>query len=85
MISSTLRNRRRAVATGEPEPKGWLGLAFILPGLLFIVVLFLVPLVMTIWMSFYNWPLLGRTKFIGLSNYAELISDTQLWHSLAFT
>ncbi|MGO7465296.1 sugar ABC transporter permease, partial [Rhizobium ruizarguesonis] len=32
-----------------------------------------------------NWPLLGRTKFIGLSNYAELISDTQLWHSLGFT
>jgi multiple sugar transport system permease protein len=44
-----------------------------------------VPLVMTVWMSFYNWPLLGRTKFIGLANYAELIGDIQLWHSLGFT
>ena len=78
-------NETRAISSGEPEPKGWLGLAFILPGLLFIVVLFLVPLVMTIWMSFYNWPLLGRTKFIGLANYAELMGDVQLWHSLGFT
>jgi multiple sugar transport system permease protein len=36
-------------------------------------------------MSFYNWPLLGRAKFIGLANYAELLGDAQLWHSLGFT
>jgi len=70
---------------GEPEPQGWLGLAFILPGFVFILVLFLVPLAMTIWMSFYNWPLLGRKKFIGFANYAELLGDMQLWHSLGFT
>jgi len=70
---------------GEPEPRGWLGLAFILPGFVFILVLFLVPLAMTIWMSFYNWPLLGRKKFIGFANYAELLGDMQLWHSLGFT
>jgi multiple sugar transport system permease protein len=71
--------------SGEPEPKGWLGLAFILPGFLFILVLFLIPLAMTIWMSFYNWPLLGRKKFIGFANYSELLGDMQLWHSLGFT
>ncbi len=85
-MSSSLRRGRKPAAThGEPEPRGWLGLAFILPGFLFIVLLFLVPLIMTVWMSFYNWPLLGRAKFIGLANYAELVGDTQLWHSLGFT
>jgi multiple sugar transport system permease protein len=69
----------------DKEPKGWLGLAFILPGFLFIMVLFLIPLAMTLWMSLYNWPLLGRKKFIGLANYSELLGDTQLWHSLGFT
>ncbi|MBO9101276.1 sugar ABC transporter permease [Rhizobium sp. VS19-DR104.2] len=69
----------------KPEPTGWLGLLFILPSTLFILLLFILPLIMTVWMSFYNWPLLGRTKFIGLANYIELAGDTQLWHSLGFT
>nr|WP_246225547.1 sugar ABC transporter permease [Rhizobium daejeonense] len=67
------------------EPHGWLGLAFIAPSMVFIIGLFVIPLAMTIWMSFYHWPLLGRRKFIGLENYVELLGDTQLWHSLGFT
>jgi multiple sugar transport system permease protein len=69
----------------DPEPRGWLGLLFILPSTLFILLLFIVPLIMTIWISFYNWPLLGKTKFIGFANYVELAGDAQLWHSLGFT
>lgn len=67
------------------EPQGWLGLAFIAPSMAFIGGLFVLPLGMTVWMSFYHWPLLGRKKFIGLDNYRELLSDTQLWNSLGFT
>ncbi|WP_210348085.1 carbohydrate ABC transporter permease [Brucella pituitosa] len=67
------------------EPQGWLGLSFIAPSIAFIGGLFVLPLGMTVWMSFYNWPLLGRKKFIGLDNYWELVSDTQLWNSLGFT
>lgn len=85
MTLSALRKKPRAVGGSEPEPKGWLGLAFIAPSFVFISGLFLVPLVMTVWMSFYNWPLLGRSKFIGLANYAELMGDVQLWHSFGFT
>lgn len=72
-------------AANGPEPTGWLGLLFILPSTLFILLLFILPLIMTVWMSFYNWPLLGRTKFIGFANYLELAGDAQLWHSLGFT
>lgn len=72
-------------ANNDPEPKGWLGLAFMAPSLVFILGLFVVPLVMALWMSLHNWPLLGRRKFIGLANYAELLGDMQLWHSLGFT
>ncbi len=67
------------------EPQGWLGLGFIAPSMAFIGGLFVLPLGMTVWMSFYHWPLLGRKKFIGLENYWELASDTQLWSSLGFT
>ena len=71
--------------TRHREPQGWLGLAFIAPSMAFIGGLFVLPLGMTVWMSFYHWPLLGRKKFIGLENYRELLSDTQLWNSLGFT
>lgn len=67
------------------EPHGWAGLAFIAPSMVFVAGLFVIPLAMTIWMSLYHWPLLGRRRFIGLENYAELLGDTQLWHSLGFT
>ena len=69
----------------EREPHQWLGLAFIVPSFVFIGVLFLLPLVMTVWMSLHNWPLLGQASFIGLDNYVELIGDSQLWNSIGFT
>ena len=69
----------------ERKPRQWLGLAFIAPSILMIGVFFLLPLGMTVWMSFYNWPLLGKASFIGVDNYLELIGDQQLWRSLGFT
>ncbi|KQT82855.1 sugar ABC transporter permease [Aurantimonas sp. Leaf443] len=87
MVAETMKRTRRGatVAVGEAEPKGWLGLAFILPSLLFIALLFLLPLFMAVWMSLHNWPLLGRVRFVGLANYAELLKDFQFWRSLGFT
>ena len=67
------------------EPTQWLGLALVMPSFVLIGIFFLLPLVMTVWMSFFDWPLLGRSTFIGLGNYAELIGETQLWRSLGFT
>ncbi|MFB9948618.1 carbohydrate ABC transporter permease [Rhizobium puerariae] len=84
-MSKTGEAHPAPVAATSREPHGWLGLAFIAPSMVFIMALFVIPLAMTIWMSFYHWPLLGRKKFIGLANYAELLGDTQLWHSLGFT
>lgn len=69
----------------EREPRQWLGLAFIAPSFILIGVLFILPLVMTVWMSLHNWPLLGKISFIGLDNYVELIGDQQLWRSIGFT
>ncbi|AJY47769.1 carbohydrate ABC transporter permease [Martelella endophytica] len=76
--------QKRRQASGD-EPHGWLGLAFIAPSMVFIIGLFIIPLIMTVWMSFFRWPLLGRRKFIGIDNYAELLGDSQLWQSFGFT
>lgn len=68
-----------------PEPRHWLGLAFVMPGFVLIGIFFLIPLGMTVWMSFHDWPLLGGAKFIGIGNYVELLGETQLWRSIGFT
>jgi multiple sugar transport system permease protein len=61
------------------------GMLFILPSVLFVGIFFIVPLLMTVWMSLYNWPLLGIPSFIGLKNYHTLITDSTFWQSLGFT
>lgn len=61
------------------------GLLFALPAVLFSVVFFVIPLIMTVFMSLHDWPLLGEHRFIGLDNYVKLASDGQFWSSLWFT
>lgn len=61
------------------------GYLFILPCLLVTTVFFIVPLLMTVWMSFNHWPLLGSSSFIGFKNYLDLLSDDSFWGSIAFT
>lgn len=71
-----LRARRKRQLTG---------LAMSAPAIILIVALFLVPLVMTFWISLNNWPLLGRHRFIGLDNYRRALSDPGFRTSLKFT
>ncbi|WP_321924243.1 carbohydrate ABC transporter permease [Paraburkholderia guartelaensis] len=61
------------------------GYWFVLPCLAFTVVFFLLPLAMTIGMSFYRWPLMGVPSFAGLRNYLELLHDASFWGALWFT
>ena len=61
------------------------GLWFVLPAVLFTLLLFAIPLVMTVWMSLYDWPLIGTKSFQGFENYVTLVKDEQFWKSLWFT
>ncbi len=74
-----------AVPRRSLNSRHWAGLLFVLPSLVFVVIFFLVPLGMTVWMSLYNWPLLGKHSFTGLENYQNLLSDDTFWSSLWFT
>jgi len=71
---STL-NRRRNLA----------GFLFVLPAVLFTLAMFIFPLLMTLWMSLHNWPLLGQAAFLGIQNYVDMTRDGQFWSSLWFT
>ena len=65
--------------------RGFVGLLFILPSALFVLVMLVVPLGLTVWMSLHKWPLFGDVDFVGLKNYAKLATDGQFWKSLWFT
>ena len=61
------------------------GYWFILPCLAVTTMFFIVPLLMTMWMSLNNWPLLGQPNFIGIKNYLDLLHDDSFWGALGFT
>ncbi|MGA8656609.1 MAG: sugar ABC transporter permease [Chthoniobacterales bacterium] len=76
VLVATTRHSRRRVAPG---------FLYILPSLLFVIVFFLIPLAMVVWMSLHDWPLLGGPAFSGADNYASLLGDSTFWDSLWFT
>lgn len=61
------------------------GLLFVLPAMVLVVLFFLVPLVMTVWMSFHDWPLMGASKWAGLKNYELMLKDRRWWGAMQFT
>ena len=62
-----------------------IGMFFVLPSVIFILLFFFIPLALTAWMSLNNWPLLGSPHFIGLGNYQRIMTDNLFLGSLAFT
>jgi multiple sugar transport system permease protein len=76
---------RPARQNGLSRRRSIMGFLFVSPAVIFTLIFFIFPLIMTFWMSLHNWPLLGTPKFLGLGNYITLIQDDQFWSSLWFT
>jgi multiple sugar transport system permease protein len=56
------------------------------PALLFGGVFILWPIVFSLYVSMWDWPLIGSgQRFIGPENWARLIADRQFWHALSIT
>ena len=76
--------------TGDPARKGNKALEkampylFVLPAFLFYFVFLALPIVGTVFISFFNWSgiSLNSLTFAGLDNYAELLRDDVFWKAL---
>src|SRR4051812_17963548 len=66
------------------HPPG-VGLALVAPATLFVTVFVLAPLAFAVYISLTNWPLIGPYKFVGLSNYANIVQDVAFWQSVGYT
>jgi multiple sugar transport system permease protein len=62
-----------------------IGLAYLAPALLFVLVFTAWPLGQMLWVSLNSWTLITPPKFIGLNNFAKAFNDKQFWTSLGFT
>ena len=58
---------------------------YVAPAFLFVFALFMIPLVMTVYMSMTDWHLLRGGSFAGLENYERALSDGQFRDALWFT
>lgn len=65
--------------------KGWTGLLYITPAMVLVLTFFVVPVLVTLWMSFHRWPLLGTPSWIGLGNYRRMLTDARFFTALGFT
>jgi multiple sugar transport system permease protein len=70
---------------GSQRRRELAGILFVLPAMVLVAVFFLIPLGMTVWMSFHNWPLMGEPRWIGVENYVDLWGDRRFWNAMEFT
>jgi raffinose/stachyose/melibiose transport system permease protein len=49
------------------------------PALVLFIVFVIVPIILALWFSFFNWSGGKSMSFAGLANYANLIVDAQFW------
>jgi len=77
-------------ASFKPRRKRrWGGAApylFIFPWIFGFLVFTLGPLLFSLIISFYDWPIVGQVRFIGLGNYVSMFTDDPLfWKSFGVT
>ncbi|TGB09391.1 sugar ABC transporter permease [Streptomyces sp. MZ04] len=72
--------RRR---TGGPPARrtrrSWTGWGFIGPFVLVFALVFLAPLLYSVYLSLFRTQLIGGTTFVGLENYRQALQDGQFW------
>jgi multiple sugar transport system permease protein len=64
------------------------GLLFSLPFLIVYCLFLVFPLCFGLFISFFDWDILSSRRFVGIGNYAKLLTDevfySSLWHTVQF-
>jgi multiple sugar transport system permease protein len=65
--------------------RGVLGVVYVLPAAVLLGLFFIWPLLRTIYISFFDYPILGPSTFIGVQNYVDAFSDSEFGSAVVFT
>jgi multiple sugar transport system permease protein len=74
--------RRVSRRAGARRRYDWWGYAMIAPALIGLAALYLWPFVSTLLKSFMTVPVFGPGHFTGITNYVNLLTDSDFWHAL---
>ncbi|VTX47585.1 sn-glycerol-3-phosphate transport system permease protein UgpA [uncultured Actinomyces sp.] len=61
------------------------GYAFLSPALIGVLIFMVVPIGVIMWVSLYRWDLIGDTRYVGLANITNVLSDPAFLSSLRTT
>ncbi|HSL33620.1 MAG TPA: sugar ABC transporter permease [Candidatus Limnocylindrales bacterium] len=62
-----------------------IGLLYLSPALLFVLVFTAYPFAQMIWLSLNSWSLITPPKYIGIDNFTRALADRQFWVSLTYS
>ncbi|MGW3345518.1 carbohydrate ABC transporter permease [Nonomuraea rubra] len=82
--------KARVLRTDRPRPgrrrgSGLHAYLFVAPSLFGVLAFLLLPMVIVLVLSLFDWELLSAPEFVGLDNYRRLAGDGETWHSLGIT
>jgi multiple sugar transport system permease protein len=67
------------VPTTRRESRSWIGWGFVWPFMAVFALVFLAPIVYSIYLSLFHNRLVGGNSFVGLANYRQALADPQFW------
>jgi len=67
------------------EDRTMLGVAFVSPAVLLLIIFLAYPLILGIWLGFTNTLVGQKGEFVGLANYLSLLKDALFWKVTYFT
>lgn len=82
-VAAVLHPPRRSRRLGQRRQI--IGALLAAPAMLLLGVFFIWPLIRTVMMSFFDWPMLGVPKFNGIDNYVKAFTDNDFLRAVGFT
>lgn len=76
---------RRGPGRRARRRNAWWALAFLLPSAVPLVAFSLTPMAGSFWVSLHRWNLIADMEWVGLSNYADLLTDPRTARIFAHT
>lgn len=83
--SSKTRGRPARPRSKRARNEARIGILLVLPAAVMLAIFFAVPLLQMVWMSLFDWPLLGQQTWVGFQNYVTMFQDSDFIKSLTFS
>ena len=82
MTSLTGIRPRTVARLPKPARRDWTGWVFVAPFMVVFALIFIAPVLYSVYLSFFRDQLVGGNAFVGVDNYVRALGDDKFWESL---